>query len=102
MRIGRTNPTPPHIEDTPMVTTAPRPWATTDLAQWTGMSADFVLDEIRTGELQAARFGRHYRIAFTEVRRYLRDKGFTLPSGETPRTPDPLTTLGRKASLTRG
>ena len=84
-----------------MRTSPPRPWTTTDLAQWTGMSADFVLDEIRSGELRAARFGRHYRIAFPEVLRYLRAKGFSLPAGETPHTPDPLRTLGRKASLTR-
>ena len=84
-----------------MRTSPPRPWRTTDLAHWTGMSADFVLDEIRSGELRAARFGRHYRIAFPEVCRYLRAKGFSLPSGETPHPPDPLQTLGGKPSLTR-
>ena len=80
------------------MTSAQRPWTTTDLARWTGMSADFVLDEIRAGELQAARFGRHYRIAFTEVLRYLREKGFSLPSDDT--RPEPLETLGRKTPLT--
>ena len=30
-----------------------RPWATTDMAEWTGMSTDFVLDEIHCGELRA-------------------------------------------------
>ena len=83
------------------MTSAQRPWTTTDLARWTGMSADFALDEIRAGELHAARFGRQYRIAFTEVRRYLREKGFSLPSDDTPHTPDPLETLGRKTPLTR-
>ena len=71
------------------------------MADWTGMSADFVLDEIHWGELRAARFGRHYRIPFPEVLRYLREKGFTLPLGETPHTPDPLQTLGRTTPLTR-
>ena len=84
-----------------MRTPTPRPWATTDVATWTGMSTDFVRDEIRCGELRAARFGRHYRIAFLDVLRYLRAKGFSLPSGETPHTPDPLQTLGGKPSLTR-
>ena len=60
-----------------------------------------MLDEIRSGELQAARFGRHYRIAFPEVCRYLRAKGFSLPSGETPHPPDPPRPLSRNASLTR-
>ena len=78
-----------------------RPWATTDVAAWTGMSTDFVLDEIRSGELRAARFGRHYRIAFGEVLRYLRDKGFTLPVADPPRTPNPLQTPDRTTSLTR-
>ena len=78
-----------------------RPWATTEVAAWTGMSTDFVLDEIRSGDLRAARFGRHYRIAFGEVLRYLRDKGFTLPLGDTPRSPDPLQTPDRTPSLTR-
>ena len=71
------------------------------MADWTGMSADFVLDEIHCGELRAARFGRHYRIPFPEVLRYLREKGFTLPLGETPHTPAPLQTLGRTTPLTR-
>ena len=83
------------------MTSAQRPWTTTDLARWTGMSADFVLDEIRAGELHAARFGRHFRIAFTEVLRYLREKGFSLPADDTPHTPDPLPTLDRKTPLTR-
>lgn len=65
------------------------------------MSADFVLDEIRAGELHAARFGLHFRIAFPEVLRYLREKGFSLPSGDPPHTPDPLQPLGRKTALTR-
>ena len=78
-----------------------RPWATTDLAEWTGMSADFVLDEIHCGELRAARFGRHYRIPLPEVLRYLRAKGFTLPSGATPHTPAPPQPLDRTTSLTR-
>ena len=72
-----------------MMTSTRQPWTTTDLAQWTGMSTDFVLDEIHCRELRAARFGRHYRIPFPEVLRYLREKGFTLPSGETPHTPEP-------------
>ena len=42
-------------------------WATTDVAAWTGMSTDLVLDQIRSGELRAARFGRHHRITFPEV-----------------------------------
>ena len=78
-----------------------RPWATTDVAAWTGMSTDFVLDEIRSGELRAARFGRHYRIAFPDVVRYLRTKGFLLPVSETPPPPDPLQTPDRTTSLTR-
>ena len=78
-----------------------RPWTTTEVAAWTGMSTDFVLDEIRSGELRAARFGRHYRIAFGEVLRYLREKGFTLPVADTPRTSDPLQTPDRTTSLTR-
>ena len=72
------------------MTSAQRPWTTADLAQWISMSPDFVLDEIRAGELQAARFGRRYRIPFLEVRRYLREKGFSLPSDDTPHTPAPL------------
>ena len=83
------------------MTSTRRSWATTDLADWTAMSTDFVLDEIHCGELRAARFGRHYRIPFPEVLRYLREKGFTLPSGETPRTPDPLPPFGRTTRLTR-
>ena len=71
------------------------------MAEWTGMSTDFVLDEIRCGELRAARFGRHYRIPFPEVLRYLRAKGFMLPSGETPHRPEPPQTLDRTPSLTR-
>ena len=78
-----------------------RPWATTDVAAWTGMSTDFVLDEIRSGELRAARFGRHYRIAFPDVVRYLRAKGFLLPADEPSHPPDPLPPLGRTTSLTR-
>ena len=80
---------------------ARRPWTTADVAAWTGMSTDFVLDEIHCGELRAARFGRHYRIPFPEVLRYLREKGFTLPSGETPHTPDPPHALDRTTPLTR-
>ena len=48
-----------------------------------------------------ARFGRHYRIAFTEVLRYLREKGFSLPSDDAPHPLDPLRTLGRKTPSTR-
>ena len=77
------------------------PWATTDVAAWTGMSTDFVLDEIHCGELRAARFGRHYRIPFPEVVRYLREKGFTLPSGVTPHTPERLRTPDRTTPLPR-
>jgi excisionase family DNA binding protein len=89
-----------HRTDAPL-TSAQRPWTTTDLARWTGMSADFVLDEIRVGELHASRFGRHFRIAFPEVLRYLREKGFSLPSGEPPHTLDPPQPLSRKTALTR-
>ena len=52
-------------------------------------------------ELRAARFGRHYRIPFPEVVRYLREKGFTLPSGETPHPSDLPHTLDRTTPLTR-
>ena len=65
------------------------------------LSTDFVLDEIRSGELRAARFGRHCCIAFPDVVRYLRAKGFLLPAGEAPRTPNPLQTPDRTTSLTR-
>ena len=77
-----------------------RPLATTDVAAWTGMSTDFVLDEIRSGELRRAlRPPLSHRVP--DVGRYLRAKGFLLPAGETPPPPDPLQTLDRTTSLTR-
>jgi hypothetical protein len=35
--------------------------------------------EIKAGEIVASQFGREYRIAAAEVRRYLEAKGFPLP-----------------------
>lgn len=55
-------------------------WSTGQLAQCIGMSTDFVVGEIRAGELGASKFGREYRIAVAEVRRYLISKGFPLPA----------------------
>lgn len=55
-------------------------WSTGQLAQCIGMSSDFVVDEIRAGELTASKFGREYRISVAEVRRYLVSKGFPLPA----------------------
>lgn len=43
------------------------------------MSRGFVLQEIKSHEIAASQFGREYRIAKLEVRRYLTAKGFPLP-----------------------
>ena len=43
------------------------------------MSQGFVLGEIKAKEITASQFGREYRIAAAEVRRYLDSKGFPLP-----------------------
>lgn len=55
-------------------------WSTWQLAHWTGMSTDFMLEEIRAGELTASMFGAEYRIHWTEVRRYLDAKGWPRPA----------------------
>jgi excisionase family DNA binding protein len=54
-------------------------WTTGQLAFYIGMSRGFVLGEIRGGEIIASQFGREYRIAAAEVKRYLSDKRFPLP-----------------------
>lgn len=54
-------------------------WTTGQLAHEIGMSADFVVSEIRAGELVASKFGREYRIAAAEIRRYLTAKQFPVP-----------------------
>lgn len=55
-------------------------WTTGQLAEHIGMSASFVLAEIRGKELTASQFGREYRIHADEVRRYLVAKGWPLPA----------------------
>lgn len=57
-----------------------RAWSTGRLARCIGMSGNFVLDEIKGGEITAARFGREYRIPVEEVRRYLTARGFPIPA----------------------
>lgn len=52
---------------------------TGEMARFTGMSDDFIRDEIAGQELRAGRFGRQYRISVDEARRYLDSKGFPLP-----------------------
>ena len=54
-------------------------WSTAQMAFCIGMSAGFVQSEIICGELKASLFGGSYRIAATEVRRYLEAKGFPVP-----------------------
>lgn len=54
-------------------------WTTGQLAYHIGMSQGFVLGEIKAKEITASQFGREYRIAAAEVRRYLDSKGFPLP-----------------------
>ncbi len=54
-------------------------WTTGQLAFHIGMSVDFVASEIRAGEIIASKFGREWRIAAVEVRRYLAAKEFPLP-----------------------
>lgn len=54
-------------------------WTTGQLAHEIGMSADFVVSEIRAGELVASKFGREYRIAAAEIRRYLTARRFPVP-----------------------
>ena len=54
-------------------------WTTGQLAYHIGMSQGFVLGEIKAKEIIASQFGREYRIAAAEVRRYLESKGFPLP-----------------------
>jgi excisionase family DNA binding protein len=55
-------------------------WTTGQLAYHIGMSPGFVLAEIKAREILASQFGREYRIARTEVQRYLLAKGFPLPA----------------------
>lgn len=54
-------------------------WTIGQLAYQIGMSNDFVISEIRANELVASKFGREWRIAAAEVRRYLLAKQFPLP-----------------------
>jgi excisionase family DNA binding protein len=54
-------------------------WTTGQVAFHIGTSDDFVLSEIRDGALRAAKFGREWRIAYAEVRRYCSSKGYELP-----------------------
>jgi excisionase family DNA binding protein len=54
-------------------------WTTGQLAHHIGMSRGFVLSEIKAREIIASQFGREWRIAAAEVRRYLESKGFPLP-----------------------
>lgn len=54
-------------------------WSPGQLAFHIGMSHDFVLAEIRAGEIVASPFGRQWRIATAEVVRYLTAKRFPLP-----------------------
>lgn len=57
-------------------------WTPRQLAEVIGMSTQFVLTEIRAGELQASRFGSVWRIRSTEVARYLAEKQFPMPDAE--------------------
>ena len=54
-------------------------WTTSQLANYIGMSRDFVIGEIDAGELVASKFGREYRIHREEIIRYLTVKRFPLP-----------------------
>jgi excisionase family DNA binding protein len=54
-------------------------WTIGQLAYQIGMSNDFVISEIRAHEIVASKFGREWRIASSEVRRYLLAKQFPLP-----------------------
>lgn len=58
----------------------PQGWSTERLAGAIGMSSDFVLGEIKAGELRASLFGRVYRIHVDEVRRYVQAKGWPPPA----------------------
>ena len=55
-------------------------WSPSQLADYIGMSYDFVLGEIAAGELKASRFGVAWRIHSDDVRRYLDGKGFPVPA----------------------
>lgn len=72
-------PTQPQTSHRASTDGPPAAWSTTDLAVWTGMSAEFFRDEIAAGELRAVRFGRVWRIHVGEVTRYLANKGFSIP-----------------------
>ncbi len=54
-------------------------WSTGQLAYHIGMRSEFVLTEIRAGQIKASMFGHEYRIHSDEVRRYLESKGFPVP-----------------------
>jgi len=63
------------MSDTPITA-----WTPAQLAQYIGMSYDFVLQEIAAGELKASRFGAHWRIHSSAVWDYLTGKGFPVPA----------------------
>lgn len=46
-------------------------WTPRQIADVIGMSQDFVLAEIRAGQIVAAKFGNRWRIPASEVARYL-------------------------------
>ena len=57
-------------------------WSTGRLAAHIGMGYDFIRTEIELGELAASRFGREWRIAPEEVRRYCRKNKWPEPPAE--------------------
>lgn len=54
-------------------------WSTQQLANHLGMSRQFVILEINARAIIASRFGREYRIASSEVRRYCEARGYPVP-----------------------
>ncbi len=59
--------------------TSAHAWSVSQLADWIGMSKQFVRNEIKAKELQASTFGGEYRIPTGEVVRYLEAKGWPTP-----------------------
>lgn len=61
-------------------------WTTAQVAYHIGMSAGFVLCEIKAGDIVASQFGREWRITRAEVCRYCEAKGW--PSPDAPSSSD--------------
>lgn len=60
--------------------TSAHAWSVSQLAEWIGMSKQFVRNEIKAKEIKASTFGGEYRIPTGEVLRYLEAKGWPTPA----------------------